>query len=59
MRTTVWIREHCLDEQRRGLIVHEGDVVCYLYDDNICRLGCEFEDLLVSKNKKLLSGKVC
>jgi len=59
MRTTVWIREYCLDEQRGNLIVHEGDVVCYLYDDNICRLVCESEDQLVSKNKKLLSGKVC
>lgn len=59
MRTTVWIRECCLDEQRRNLIVHGGNVVCYLYNDDICRLDCESEDQLVSKNKKLLSGKVC
>lgn len=59
MRATVWIREHCLDKHKGNLIVHEGSTICYLYNDNICRLDCESEDQLVSKNKKLLSGKVC
>lgn len=59
MRTTVWIREHCLNEQKGNLIVHEGSMVCYLHDDNICRLDCESEDLLVDRNSKLLLGKVC
>lgn len=59
MRTTVWIREHCLDKHKGNLIVHEGSMVCYLDDDNICRLDCESEDLLVDRNSKLLLGKVC